>query len=144
MAANIMMRRKSGKLHLSNSALSSSVAKDFAMNNKSKEEQPQTAPSVPPIPERSPVQSPRKLKTVLPPLPKRPESHPPTFGELQPNNVEAKEEDADTKRDDMRIRCLNEIYQTEKDYVDDLRTLINVPYFFMNFNLFIIILSYFS
>ena len=83
-------------------------------------------------PPRSPHVSPRI--STLPKLPPRPHSTEST--QSQPNTPaqNTSEPEADSKRAALRHKCLEEIYQTEKDYIDDLETLINVSVFFTFLN----------
>lgn len=74
-------------------------------------------------PERSPHVSPRISN--LPALPPRPGSTSSAVSSV-PAAAPSEGGDGDTKRAALRHKCLEEIYQTEKDYIDDLETLISV------------------
>ena len=84
-------------------------------------------------PPRSPVVSPRNLE--LPPLPNRNEI---TFlstnitneNPVAPPPSVSGEPVKKKTREDLRNDCLKEIYQTEKDYIDDLENIISVCFFF--------------
>ena len=85
-------------------------------------------------PPRSPPSSPRL--PLLPSLPARPEIKVEVKEEVQQQQPAAppgKKTQADLRKD-----CLNEIFQTEKDYIEDLETIISVFIFFFLFCLFIL------
>lgn len=81
-------------------------------------------------PPRSPPVSPRRMN--LPKLPPRPGNNGNDIPASPIPQINKNEEtemlspEKEKKRAEMRHKCLEEIYQTEKDYIDDVETLINV------------------
>lgn len=84
-------------------------------------------------PPRSPHVSPRLSN--LPKLPPRPESSQAPLSSSNNGNSNSNGDDAEKekRRGELRHRCLEEIHQTEKDYIDDLETLISVFFHFLFF-----------
>lgn len=76
------------------------------------------------IPPRSP---PREItKSDLPNVPPHPNVTPSTTTTATTEETPATPEPRKRTKDELRKECITEIYQTEKDYIDDLETMINV------------------
>jgi len=80
-------------------------------------------PKLPPRPGTSETNHYHSSPKPVRPAPKLHTSTPETVNGEEPKVLS---EEKEQKRRDMRHKCLEEIYQTEKDYIDDVETLINV------------------